>query len=174
MDEDEGDLSVWTQRVPAKPASRSPSEAGHDEDPTSVRSSLSASPAPSVSANSSDAVEFVSPMVQKPDYEDTSEESDIGQAEPDTMDFDRDDSPVIIVSRPSSSSESEDNVALVTQQPGLSITLPALSEDDKEEYDFLPNHFDVKRVMYALGENALDRKFVVELASGEVDMVGSW
>lgn len=150
--------------MPTKPPS-SRSDVGDND---SARDSLSASPAPSVSSSSN--VVIVQPRVEKPDYEDTSEESEIELSRPDIMLNGQEDSPVIEL-RSSTTPRSEDDAALV-RQPGLSINLPVLSDEDKEDYDFLPNHFDVRRILCALGDNAPDRKFIVELASGEVDMVG--
>lgn len=55
----------------------------------------------------------------------------------------------------------------VTKQDGLVVRPPELSEDEKEQYEHLPGYFTVRKILYAMP----DRKYIVKLASGEVDAV---
>lgn len=63
-----------------------------------------------------------------------------------------------------------DGETVISRQENLIITVPEMSEDEKEEYDFLPGHFTAKRILFAMG-SVPDRKFIVKLASGEIDLV---
>lgn len=52
-------------------------------------------------------------------------------------------------------------------QQGFFIEPPKLSEEEKEDYDFLPGHFSVERIISKIRHD----KYMVKLKSGERDLV---
>lgn len=153
--EDQNDLNAWLGKPPEKPVSEPPSEA----DANDPRSSDNAqSPAPSLSRSSSDVVE-VSQSLNSQQHptevddqpmaieDDGTDELQIQDSEPKEVEF------------------------MVNKQDGLTIDPPELSEDERDQYEHLPGHFNVKRILYAIGDVPADRKFIVKLGTGEVDLV---
>lgn len=55
----------------------------------------------------------------------------------------------------------------IKRQPNLSVDIPRLERADKDDFEYLPGHFEVRKVLHALHGN----KYLVKLASGETDLV---
>lgn len=69
----------------------------------------------------------------------------------------------------SSSDDEESEAAAVAPrlQQSLYIDVPKLSHEDKQDYEFLPGHFSVRKVLSKSDED----RYLVQLDSGEVDLV---
>jgi hypothetical protein len=68
-----------------------------------------------------------------------------------------------------SSGDEDASLAAVTSrlQHNFYIDVPKLSEEEKQEYEYLPGHFSVRRVL----SNLEGDQHIVELESGERDLV---
>lgn len=155
-----GELNAWLGKPPGKIDSNVSSE-----DEVVAEESSTGSPSPSVSSQQSLDVIAIPhrPLSQQPSPQVKSFSRQaavvaINDEDPDEL-LDGD-----------AASES-DTEFVVSRQDGLTIKLPELSEDEKDEFEHLPGHFDVQRVLYATGDSPTERGFVVKLASGEFDLV---
>lgn len=155
-----GDLNAWLGKPPEKASSEAVSE---DEVVPAQSSAGSASPSVS-SDQSADVVEIPHrPLSQWTAVQPKTSFASVVQVEIEEE----------------KSGELQDEALLsqeevqfvVNQQVGLTVEVPELSEDEKDEFEHLPGHFNVKRILYATGD--ADRRFVVKLGSGEVDLVSS-
>jgi len=164
------EVNAWVGKPPEKekpqstPAS-SVAEADDDAGAVDLQSmSHSPSLSPSASSHESDLVEIPPRPVPgreditKDDYqvEDTYEE-----IQDDTDELQKDDEASMI------DVEEEVDGFVVNRQNNLVIKVPQLAEEERDEFDYLPNHFTAKRILYALP----GRQYIVKLGSGEVDLV---
>jgi len=165
MDEDDNlDVNAWLGKPPERPQPTPASEAAAEDHAQSAAASPSPSPPPSASSRESDLVEI--PHRPAPAQADASEADDQSEADRDNVQDDVDelqlDNDVSMVEPPE-----EVDGFVVNRQRNLSIHVPELTEDERDSFDYLPDHFTAKRILYALP----DRQYIVKLATGEVDLV---
>jgi len=168
MDEEDNlDVNAWLGKPPEQPTdtSKPASEAGDVDG--AQRATTSPSPSPSVSSHESDLVEI--PHRPAPPQGDISEEEHeaedgLGGLSDDVDELHQDDD----VSTAEAEEEEVDGF-VVHRQENLTIDVPELPENERDEFDYLPDHFTAKRILYALP----DRQYIVKLGSGEVDLVSS-
>lgn len=161
--EESGELNAWLGKPPDKVGSVSWS---NDHDVQAEVRSEDRSPSPSVSSEASDVIE----VSQQPIFVHVTAPQDQTTAEPDTIVID-DEGDNEEESRQQDSDSEAGSQFVVNKQEDLTIDVPEIPEDEKEDYDYLPNHFTVKRILYALGNGSADRKYVVKLLTGELDLV---
>ncbi|KAK5075246.1 hypothetical protein LTR64_001451 [Lithohypha guttulata] len=161
--EESGELNAWLGKPPDKFDSVS---SGNDHDVQAEVRSEDRSPSPSVSSEAGDVIE----VSQQPTFVHVTAPQDQTTAEPDTIVIDGEGDNEEESRQQDSDSEAGSQF-VVNKQEDLTIDVPELPEDEKEDYDYLPNHFTVKRILYALGNGSADRKYVVKLLTGELDLV---
>lgn len=164
LDMEEGEtLNAWLGKHPDAPTSKEASESAASNARSSVDSG-SPPPSPSSAASSaSDVIEIPHrPAVRSEEVvQDRNKHDAVAVDDSETDELQREDS----------EADSEPSF-VISRQNGLTIVPPQLTEEESEEYGHLPGHFNVKRILYALG-TSFDRKFIAKLASGEIDLVGS-
>lgn len=164
--EEENDLNAWLGKPPGK-------DAQGEEDSISQ---LESSPAPPVSPSSSSAnneseVEDI-PFLPEEETIQISDDEEIEDAdvemEDDIDELQRSDEDVPEVRKQQIEAEIEEEPHhAIAKQDGLVIEVPELSEDEREQYEHIPGHFSVRKILYALPNH----KYVVKLDSGEIEVV---
>jgi len=147
-EEDSLDVNAWLGKPPEQATSKSASEA-HDVEGAH---SAATSPSPSVSGHESDLIEI--PHRPAPRQEVISDEEHVVEADQDAL---------------QDEAQEEGDEFVVNRQENLTINVPELPEAERDEFDYLPDHFTVKRILYALPH----RQYIVKLGSGEIDLVSS-
>lgn len=163
--DDENDLGAWLGKPPEKDAQPKSSSNGHADSDSSRAAS------PSSASDNDDVVEEIPFMP-----EETLHISDNGaESEEDVTMYDNEvdelqlseDDISDIHTREDVENNIDDTQQEIVKQDGLIINPPDLSEDEREEFEHLPGHFAVRKILYAMP----DRRYVVKLESGEVELV---
>lgn len=166
MDEEENfNVNAWLGKPPGHPDSVPASEVDEaDDGPRTAVSLSSQSSSPSASSHESDLIEI--PHRPARLYANASEHGDTGvddfeEIQDDTDELRQDNGLV------TADTVEEVDDFVVNRQDNLVISVPELTEDERDEFDYLPDHFTAKRILYALPH----RQYIVKLGSGEVDLV---
>ncbi|KAK4932995.1 hypothetical protein LTR66_015943, partial [Elasticomyces elasticus] len=149
-------IGAWLGTPPERPEEAqdvSMNDVGNDSDV----SAPAISPQPSSKADS-DMQEITNGVEQsaiEPENDDA--EADV-EADTESADGPQQDEEVEVVAERSVSP---------ARQEGLEIVIPELDDDERDEYQYLPDHFTVKKVYHTYP----GAKCLVKLASGEVEML---
>lgn len=163
MDEEDNlDVNVWLGRPPEQPTDTS--ESVSEADDVDGTQSATTSPSPFISSHESDLVEI--PYRPTPPQVDISEEEHEAEDDLDGLSDDVDELHQDGDVSMAEAQEEADNF-VVHRQENLTINVPELPGDERDEFDYLPDHFTARRILYALP----DRQYIVKLGSGEVDLV---
>lgn len=165
MDEEDNlDVNAWLGKPPEQPTDTS--KPVNEADDIDGAQSATTSPSPSVSSHESDLVEI--PYRPAPPQVDISEEEHEAEDDLDGLSDDVDelhqDGDVSMAEV-----QEEADKFVVNWQENLTINVPELPEDERDEFGYLPDHFTARRILYALP----NRQYIVKLGSGEVDLVSS-
>lgn len=161
MDAEENlDVNAWLGKPPKKPQSKPESEVDEADNAPST----APSPSPSTLSHESDLIEI--PHRPAPPHVDASEDDDHRE---DDFEEIQDDADELQQDNDIPMADAEEEVVdfVVNPRDNLIIKVPELAEDERDAFDYLPEHFAAKRILYALP----DRQYIVKLGSGEVDLV---
>lgn len=151
-EEDSLDVNAWLGKPPEQATSKATSKATSEAHDVEGAHSAATSPSPSVSSHESDLIEI--PHRPAPAQEVVSDEETVVEVDQDAL---------------QDEAQEEVDGFVVNRQENLTINIPELPEAERDEFDYLPDHFTAKRILYALP----NRQYIVKLGSGEIDLVSS-
>lgn len=149
-EEDSLDVNAWLGKPPEQATSKATSKATSEAHDVEGAHSAATSPSPSVSSHGSDLIEI--PHRPAPAQEVVSDEETVVEVDQDAL---------------QDEAQEEVDGFVVNRQENLTINIPELPEAERDEFDYLPDHFTAKRILYALP----NRQYIVKLGSGEIDLV---